>query len=304
MHRVKITLPATATNLGPGLNSLGLAVGLYTTVEISKRNDENLVVETSGEGAGRYGIGLRHPVVLALMRVYQKQERAILGMTIKINSQIPINSGLGAEAAFWVAGVIGANNLLGGVYTREKIMEIAAEISHWPDQTVTTILGGLTASTFSADSLLHRSLSVTALRVVMVLPELENYSADVSRVKPERVPLSDAVYNVSRVPLLIEGFRSGDLTLIGRVLDDRLHLPYLKPYITGYEHVVEMARRAGAQAVALSGGGPTMIAFASENHQKIATTMELAFENVGVKARSWVLPIDRQGVVISVVQSS
>jgi homoserine kinase len=304
MHRVKITLPASVTNLGPGLNSLGLAIGLYTTIEISRRNDESLVVETSGEGAGRYGTGLRHPVVLALMRVFQKQERAVLGMTIKINNNIPLNSGLGAEAAFWVAGVIGANNLLGAVYTREKILEISAQISQWPNHTVTAILGGLTASILNTDSLLHRALPVTALTLVMVVPELENYGADISRVKPERVPLNDAIHNLSRVPLLIEGLRSGDLTLIGRVLDDRLQLPYLKPYLTGYEHVAEMARRAGAQAVTLSGEGPTMIAFAADNHQKIATTMEVAFENVGVKARSWVLPVDRQGVVISVVQSS
>ena len=86
--------------------------------------------------------------------------------------------------------------------------------------------------------------------------------------------------------------------------DDRLLLPHLKAHITGFDHVVEMARRAGAKAVTLSGEGPAITAFASENHAKIATAMEVAFENVGVKARSWVLPIDRQGVVISVAQSS
>lgn len=304
MHRVKITLPGTVTNLGPGLNSLGLALGLYTTVEISKRNDESLLVETSGEGAGRYGTGSRHPVVLALMRVFQKQERAVLGMTVKISNNIPLDSGLGAEAAFWVAGVIGANNLLGASYTRETMLGIAAAISHWPDQTITSIMGGLTASIINADTLVHRSLPVAAMSVIVALPELDQYNADVERVKPERVPLSDAVFNLSRVPLLVEGLRTGDLTLIGQVLDDRLHLPYLKPHIAGYDHVVEMARRAGAKAVTLSGEGPAITAFASDNHARIASAMEVAFANVGVKARSWVLPIDRQGVVISVAQSS
>lgn len=304
MHKVKITLPATVTNLGPGLSSLGLAVGLYTTIEISKRNDENLLVETSGEGAGRYGTGSRHPVVLALMRVFQKQERTVLGMTVKISNHIPLDSGLGAEAAFWVAGVIGANNLLGTSYTRTTMLDIAAEISHWPDQTVTTILGGLTASITSADKLVYRSLPVTGISVIVVLPELEHYAAEVSRVKPERVPLNDAIHNVSRVPLLVEGLRTGDLALVGQVMDDRLHLPYLKPHIAGYDHVAEMARRAGAQAVTLSGSGPAITAFASQNHLRIANAMEAAFANVGVKARSWVLPVDRQGVVISVVQST
>ncbi len=303
MYKVKITLPGTVTNLGPGLNSLGLAIGLYTTVEISKRNDETLLVETSGEGSGRYGTGSRHPVVLALMRVFQKQERAVLGMTIKISNNIPLDSGLGAEAAFWVAGVIGANNLLGASYTRDMMLGIAAEISHWPDQTITSILGGLTANVVNADTLTHRSLPVSGMSVIVVLPELADYDADVERVKPERVPLNDAIYNISRIPILLEGLRSGDLSLIGQALDDRLLLPYLKVHIPGYDHVIEMARRAGAQAVTLSGGGPAITVFASANHAKIATAMEAAFNNVGVKARSWVLPIDRQGVVISVAQS-
>ncbi|MBZ0286468.1 MAG: hypothetical protein K8I30_02555, partial [Anaerolineae bacterium] len=251
MHKVKITLPATITNLGPGLNSLGLAVGLYTSIEISKRDDESLVVETSGEGAGRYGTGLRHPVVLALMRVFQKQERAVLGMTVKVNNNIPLESGLGAEAAFWVAGVIGANNLLGAGYSRENILEIAANISHAPDQTLTTIMGGLTASIINSDRMIHRTLPVGALNVIMVLPEITDYAADVSRVKPERVSWNDAVHNLSRIPLLVEALRTGDLGLIGQVIEDRLYLPYLKSHIAGYDHVAEMARRSGAQAIAL-----------------------------------------------------
>jgi homoserine kinase len=303
MYKVKITLPATVTNLGPGLNSLGLAVGLRTTVEISKRNDETLFVETSGEGAGRYGTGLRHPVVLALIRVFQKQERAALGLTIKISNQIPLNSGLGAEAAFWVAGVIGANNLLGAVYSREQILEIAAQISDWPDQTATAILGGLTASMMNSDRLIHRALPVTAFNIIAVVPELEDYSANISRVKPERVSLNDALYNLSRLPLLVDALRDGDLNLIGQTLDDRLQLPYLKSHISGYDHVAEMARRAGAKAVTLSGDGPAIIAFCENNHRQVALAMELAFENSGVKARSWILPIDRQGVVISAAGS-
>jgi homoserine kinase len=299
MYRVKITLPATATNLGPGLNSLGLALGLYTTIEISKRNDETLLVETSGEGAGRYGTGLRHPVALALMRVFQKQERSVLGITVKVSNNIPLNSGLGAEAAFWVAGVIGANNLLGAMYSREEMLRIAAEISHWPDQTATTVLGGLTASMMRDDSLVYRQLGVTGLNVIVVLPELDDYSAHISRVKPERIPLNDALYNLSRVPLLVDALRTGDIKLVAQALDDRLQVPYLKSHITGYDHVVETARRAGALGVTLSGDGPALIAFTENNHKQIATAMELAFENSGVKARSWILPIDRQGVVIS-----
>ncbi len=301
MYKVKITLPATVTNLGPGLNSLGLAIGLYTTIEISHRDDDQLIVETDGEGAGRYGMGLRHPTALAMMRLFQKQETSILGLNIKINNTIPLNSGLGAEAAFWIAGVIGANNLMGGLYNRKQILEIAALVSGLPSQVVTSIMGGLTASFTNGEQVVYRAMPASSMNIVVALPELKQYNSDPAEVKPDRVPLTDALFNLSRVPLLVEALRVGDLKLIGQLMDDRLHIPYLKTQITGYDHVVEMARRAGALAVSLSGDGPALIAFAESNHKMIATTMTLAFENSGITARTWVVPIDTQGVVISVV---
>lgn len=300
LYKVKITLPATISNLGPGLSSLGLAIGLYTTVEISQRDDYRLVLETEGEGAGSYGIGIRHPVTLALMRIFQRLERTVPGLTVRVDNRIPLSSGLGAEAAFWVAGIIAANNLLGTVFTRSQILEIAAQVSGLPSQTVTSILGGLTTSIIQGETLIYRALATTAFTVIVALPELESYRSEAAQVKPERVPLSDALYNLGRLPLLIEALRTGDLKLLGQSLDDRLHVPYLKPHIAGYDHVVEMARRAGAQAVTLSGDGPALIAFAERDHKKIAQTIEQAFQNAGVKARSWVLPIDTQGVVVSV----
>lgn len=303
MFKVKITLPATVTNLGPGLNSLGLAIGLYTTIEISRRDDDQLVVDTEGEGAGRYGMGLRHPTALAMMRLFQKQEKAILGLNIKVSNNIPLYSGLGAEAAFWVAGVIGANNMMGANYDRLQILEIAALISKLPSQVVTSIMGGLTASFTNGEKLVYRALPAASLNVVIALPDLKQYTNEALKVMPDRVPFSDALFNLSRVPLLVEALRVGDLKLIAQLMDDRLHIPYLKPQITGFDHVVEMARRAGALAVSLSGDGPAIVAFAESNHKMIATTIELAFENSGVKAKTWVVPIDTQGVVISVAGS-
>lgn len=300
MRKIKVTLPATATDLGPGLNSLGLALGLYCTVEITERRDEILLVETEGEGAGHYPVGLRHPVMLGLMRIFQKQERAPLGLSIRIHSHIPLNSGLGAEAAFWVAGLIGANNLLDNPYTRSQILEMAAQVTHQPDCTVTAILGGLTTSFLDSDTIIYRTFPAAPLTVIVALPQLDDYAAD---PYPERVPMADALFNLSRIPLLLDALQEGDLNLIAQVLEDKLHQPHLKPHIPGYERAAEIAMRAGALAVTLTGDGPALIVFAKDNHQRIATTLEIAFENAGVKARTWVLPVDTQGVVVSVARS-
>ncbi len=300
MRKIRITLPATATSLGPGVNSLGLALGLYCTVEISERRDETLLVETDGEGAGRYPVGLRHPVTLGMMRVFQRQERAPLGLTVRVTNHIPPDSGLGAEAVLWVAGIIGANNLLGNPFSRRTVLDLAARVTRQPDSAITAILGGLTASVLDEDTLIYRTFSAAPLTVVVVLPQLEHYAAD---MHPERMPLADALFNISRVPLLLDALRDGDLKLIAQVLQDRLRLPHLKPQIPGYDRAVEMALRTGAAAVTLCGSGPALIAFAETEHRRIATAIELAFEDVGIAARSWVLPVDTQGVVVSVAGS-
>jgi homoserine kinase len=305
MHKIKIRLPATITSLGPGLNSIGLALGLYTSVEVSKRTDEALVVETEGEGAGRFSIGLRHPVMLALIRMFQHLEQAPLGVTVKVNNQIPLVSGLGAEAAFLVAGVIGANNLMGSIYDREQLLSIAAQMNatsiSTPNEVITPVLGGLTASVMNSHTLIYRSLPLTSFKVVVVLPEVENYPRP---VVAERVPLQDMVHNLNRVPLLLDALRNGDLTLLAQVLDDKLRAPLLTPNIPRYAEVAESARRAGALAVTVSGDGPALLAFAANKHEKVVDAMREAFKNAGMKARGWVLPVDTQGIVISVMQSA
>ncbi len=304
MRRVKITLPATVTNLGPGIHSLGLALGLYTTVEITERTDEALVVEPEGEGAGRYSVGLQHPVVLALIQVCQRLERAPLGLTVKISNQIPLGSGLGAEAAFLIAGIIGANNLLGNPLSRAEVLDMAAQISKRPDHTVTAILGGLTASMSNAGALVYKTFPVSAPKVIVVLPQLDPYPLSDHTAPPERVSFEDAVYNISRIPLLLDAFRSGDLGQLGQLMQDKLLTPVLRPHISGYEQVAEAARQAGAQAISLCGSGPALAVFASTGHKKLAEAIEVAFESAGVKSRSWVVSVDTQGVVVSIAQSA
>jgi homoserine kinase len=302
MRKVTVRLPASITSIGPGIRALGLAIGIHTTVEISERSDNQLIVDTAGEGAGHYSIGLRHPVVLALMRVFQRLERAPLGIHVRINNLIPVESGLGAEAAFWVAGIIGAHNLLGHNLSREEILRLSAQLTPQPDNAISTLLGGLTSGIMVNNEVVYRSLPLTPLQLIIVLPELESYVARTA-ANPT-IALATVAHNISRIPLLLEGLRAGDLRLITQVLDDQIDQPRLQPQIPGYTHVLESARIAGASGMTICGSGPALMAFAPRNHQHIADAMVNAFANLDIKARAWVAPIDTQGVVISAMQSS
>lgn len=299
MQKIKIRLPATITDFGPGLQSIGLAVSLYVTVEVSRRDDNALNVHFEGVGADHFKSPLRNPVVLGMSRFFQHLEKTVAGIDIRITNQIPLGSGLGAEAAFMVAGVVGANDLMGYPVGREMMMTLAAQFTR-SDHAVTALSGGLTTSLLDGDDLYYRSLPVTPFDLVIVAPEQAGYHA---RPLPESISRRDALHNLARLPLLVDALRSGDIGLLTHVLTDRIQTPNLQGGISGYGHVTEIAKRAGALAVTTCGRGPAVIAITESRHKRIAEDMRLAFESAGVQAQSWILPIDTQGVVISAVQS-
>jgi homoserine kinase len=299
MRRVKIILPATVTDLGPGLGGLGMALGLHTTIEVSERTDDKLIVETAGEDAGRYAVGLRHPVVIGLIRVFQRLEDTVLGLNVRIDNRIPHAAGLGVETAYLTAGIIAANNLLGNPFKREDILLIASEETGRPDQVTAAVLGGLVSAILDGNVLLHRSLPVATLQVVVVAPDTDDYNAAAEGRIPERVLLKDALHNLGRIPLLLDALREGNLELLGKVSEDRLYAPHTRALIAGAEQAAEEALRLGASAVIGTQGG-ALVAFADKNHARIAEAMRAA---LGAGARAWTLPVDRQGIVISVMQS-
>lgn len=301
MQKIKVRLPATVVNLGSGLHTIGLALNLYTTIDVSPRSDEQLIVEPQGEGAGRYSVAWRHPVVLALSRLFQHLERAPLGLNIRIDNQIPIASGLGAETAFFLAGVIAGNNLMGAPLNRHELLTFASQISR-ADATVSAMMGGLCISHLEDERLIYRNLPLEhAWKITVILPELDRYSRP---TMPDTVPLQRVLSSISRSALLIEALRTGDLELLTDALGDAILTPRVVPLIRGYNEAVNAAYDVGGVAVTTASEGPSLLVFSEDNHDAIGNEMVDAFEYVGVKARYFVLSVDTQGVVISVMQSS
>lgn len=303
MRRVKVTLPGTITNLGTGLSTLGLAVGLHTTIEVSERTDSLLNVETSGEDAGRYPLGIRHPVILGMSRIFQRLERSVVGINVRVDNHIPTALGLGVETAFFVGGMIAANNLFGSPFARAELLQIASRVTGRADQAVTSMVGGLTASTIIGDTVNYRNFPLSPMKVVLALPILPDYAEKTRAVLPDAPPMRDALHNLSRLPFLIEALKAGDLMMAGKVMDDRLFAPYRAAHIPGYEDVIEIARLNGAASVSLCGSGPTLLALAANQHQKIADVIARTFEDIGISVKTWIVPIDTQGIVLSVAQT-
>ena len=302
MYKVNVSVPAVSTNLGPGLEVLGLALNLRNGIEMSLRSDDRLDVRVEGEGQEALSRDVHNPAVRAAIRIFQELEQAPAGLNVRCETRIPLGVGLSARTALIVGGLVGANNLLGGPFNQEALIRMAAQLSGDGAAVVTAIAGGLGVYSTGSQGPIYRTVEIRPLRVVVAVPRLPTFQPRLRPDLPTRVTLSDAIANVGHAALLVEALRDGDFRLARQALVDRLHEPYRCEQIPGYHAVVAAAEDAGAVAVTLCGAGPALLAFASYNHESIEEAMQRAFRAVGVEARTWSLASDHQGVVISVVQ--
>ena len=294
--KIKVRLPATLTDFSPGLQTVGLAISLYLQVDFIPRSDTQLILETSGEGADAYTLDLQHPVILGMMRIFQKCERAPMGFTVRVNNAIPLNCGLGAESAFYVAGVIGANNLVGIPFRREELVGIVAELAPVASAGITSMLGGLTSYFTDDAGIYFRQLPIEPFKLVVAIPQSENYKKP---ALPEKIKTIDAMHNLQRLPVFLDALATGDLHLLSRVISDAIYAPAVQSQISNFDTIAAYARESGALAVTLSGGGSAMLFFVDDKHDELAGNLASEFP-----LQTMVVPLDTQGIVISMMQMS
>lgn len=309
MTQVTVHVPATTANLGPGFDCLGLALDLWNQATFIEEG-EGLHIKIRGEGAGLLSADDRNMVVRAMMRFYQARGATFpTGLTILCDNHIPIGAGLGSSAAAIAAGLLGANALLGSPASKEELLRMAVALDGHPDNVTCTLSGGLTMVTILGEGILASQMAVPPLMVALAVPAIHLPTQVARAVLPREVPLSDAVFNISRTAFVIEALRSGNLAMLGKVMEDRLHQPYRMKLIPGAEEAFASARQAGAMAVALSGAGPSIIAFApvedaANQAQLISEAMVIAFEHASIQARGLVLSLSKKGSCVSTQVSS
>ncbi|MBN1428693.1 MAG: homoserine kinase [Anaerolineae bacterium] len=299
MATITVSVPATSANLGPGFDSLGLAIGLYNTIEIAPTTGV-LVVEITGEGAGTAPTDDTNLIVKAAYAVFKRVDLHPDGLYFKLTNAIPLASGLGSSAAALIGGMVAANMLLDEPLEPGEILALALQTEGHPDNLCPALLGGLVVSSYVDHCLTYCRLPVAPMKVIVALPAIEGHHTQAMRaLLPGSVPLKDAAANIGRAILVTRALAEGDYDLLADAMQDRLHEPYRRPAIPGIDQAAGAALEAGATAVTLSGSGPSLIAFAPAQHEQIGDSMAQAFQAAtGQKARVWVLPIDTQGTVI------
>jgi homoserine kinase len=299
MKRITVHVPATTANLGPGFDTLGLALDLWNETSFTQTGNAHISLTISGEGENSLPTDTSNAVVAAALQLYALAGKDPGGLDIHCINRIPLISGLGSSSAALLTGMLGANALLGEPFSRQDILSMATENEGHPDNVVPAMLGGLVATVFSGDRIVSRKLLVSPMSITVVFPDFYFPTKAAREILPEYVLRQDAIFNVSRAVLVIKSFETGDLGLMGDVMDDSLHQPYRIPLIPGAQAAMDAARQAGAGAVALSGAGPSLIAFSRQPADPaIGLVMQQAFEEAGLAARIFPLNISQSGASV------
>lgn len=296
MARIHVRVPATTANLGPGFDSLGMALNLYIDVSMDSGHQEERV-HIEGE---TQGIGLEasnNLVIQAGEEVFRAAGQRPAGLNIVIKNAIPVGKGLGSSAAAIVAGMFAANRMLGDPLPAARLLDMAVAMEGHPDNIVPAVVGGLTASMLSRGQVYyHRIDPGNQLKMVVAVPEFD-FSTKLARsVLPDQVSRSDFIDGLQKTSFLLMGLILRDYSNLKLALDRILFQDIRSAYIPGYRKIVEGACEAGALGVTLSGAGPSLAAFTLVNEDAISAAMTGAFALANIEARGYILSPAREGI--------
>jgi homoserine kinase len=291
---VRVRVPASSANLGPGFDALGLALALYDDVVVRVTDEPGLSVDVAGMGAAGVPRNARNLVVKSMYAAFRRLGGRPRGLEVVCANRIPHSRGLGSSAAAIVAGVVAARAVVVGGAERlddEAALALASELEGHPDNVAACLLGGLTVAwTRGSVGRGIRLEPLAELAPVAFVPGTSSSTRAARRLLPETVPHGDAAHNAGRSALLVAAL-THDLGLLFDATEDRLHQPYREPAMPRSAALVGALREAGIAAV-VSGAGPTVLALTRAADR--GRVQDFA-------RRGWsVLPldVDREGAVV------
>ena len=299
-QKVVVDVPATTANLGPGFDCLGAALDLNNRFAMRRIEGGGerfeLIIEGS-EGSHLRG-GPENLVYRAAQRVWKAAGLEPVALEARVRLAVPPARGLGSSATAIVAGLMGANALVGEPLSKEKLLELAIDIEGHPDNVVPSLLGGLcmTAKAASQRWRVVRCEWAPSVKAVVAIPSIRLSTSEARRAMPKAIPVDDAVVNLGALTLLLQGLRTGNGDLISDGMHDRLHEPYRWRLIKGGDEVKQAAMDAGAWGCAISGAGPSVLALCEEDKgPAVSRAMVKAWEAAGVASRAPVLNLQTSG---------
>ncbi|HEY2643957.1 MAG TPA: homoserine kinase [Galbitalea sp.] len=295
---VSVKVPATSANLGPGFDTLGLALSLYDELTVTVREAPGATVTVHGVGEGDVPLDDSNLVVQAIAHTFAQFGQQLPGLELSARNVIPHGRGLGSSGAAIVSGIMAAKGLLDGVVeiSSTELLALATELEGHPDNVAPALFGGLTIAWMTPTGPQHKKLMVhRGVSPLVVVPETTMSTKLARSLQPTSVPHEDAIFNVSRSALLIAALiQSPELLLVAT--EDKLHQAYRASAMPETDALIQVLRNNGLPAV-VSGAGPSILVLCSDPAERMIAA-DLVERTAATAWQTLMLAVDFKGATV------
>jgi homoserine kinase len=292
---MRIRVPASSANLGPGFDSFAVALPLLAEFEVRSARAWSVTADGDGIPAGEDNL-----FVVGARAAARAAGLSLAAQHVEQRSAIPTARGLGSSAAAIVGGAVAANALLGEPLDRITLLRVASEVEGHADNVAASLYGGMTvALTDDSGPVATRIAFPRAWRICVYVPSSKLETAEARAVLPDQVSRDDAVFNLSHAAALVAAVLRADGALLSFAMNDRLHQPARTMLVPALGQIIAASRAAGAFGAALSGAGPSVLAIAPVRlAPRVVSAMEEAAAEQGVGGRGRVLRVRAAGAQV------
>ncbi|MFT4285566.1 MAG: homoserine kinase [Protaetiibacter sp.] len=296
---VTVRVPATTANLGPGFDTLGMALAVYDELTVTARTEPGATVRVVGVGEGEVPTDEANLVVRAIAHTFAAVGQELPGLDLVAHNAIPHGRGMGSSGAAIVSGIMAAKGLLEGVvdFTAEQLLALATELEGHPDNVAPALFGGLTITWVTPDGPRYKKLIVhRGVSPLVAVPRERTMSTALARsLQPDSVPHEDAIFNVSRSALLIAALVQSPELLLAAT-EDKLHQSYRASAMPETDALIQVLRADGLAAV-VSGAGPSILVLGSDPAQRLRAA-ELIASHAESHWECLMLAVDFRGATV------
>lgn len=270
-----VRVPGSTSNLGPGFDTLGIALRLYNRVRVTRgaagSRGATLVSPISEEARA----GATRLLAEAARVYFRAMKRTAFGFDVHLSGDVPIARGLGSSVTVRLGVMAGLDALSGGGATRQQLFQWVTDLEGHPDNAASAVFGGFTASAMIGREARCVRLPVkSTFRFVTLVPDFEIVTEEARKLVPESFSKADTVHNLTRVSVITAAFARGDAAALRGAFSDRVHQPYRQRLIPALSRVLRAGERAGAVGGWLSGSGSTIMCLTERDPEAVAAAMQ------------------------------
>lgn len=299
-QRVIVKVPASTANLGPGFDTLGMALSLYAWLEMKPA--EQTTFHLHGDHLTGLPTDKSNLIYEVAQMVFNEAGVSVPELEISMYSEIPLTRGLGSSASAIVGALAAANALIGTPLSDAKLLDMATSLEKHPDNVGASLYGGIIAAAWDGSRVDHIRIEPHQdLQTLVIVPDFELSTSKARNVIPQQFDKSDVIHNISRSSLLVAALATGRLDMIQKAMSDRIHQPYRASLVPGMAEILEHAVSHGALGAALSGAGPTVLTLVDRHDTRKLELERYLIDTMsreGIAASALWLDPDLDGVTV------